>query len=184
MAAARRRGSRPISEWYAMMPRFMGLLNGLVAILQVLTAVLLIVAVALNFANIIGRYMFNAPIASAEEVMLFLLVAVVFLGNGLVSWEGKQIRMDVIVHALPPTVRRILEVFADLTMMVVSIMLIVFAWPVIDMLYDFDQRSPAAGVPLFIPQALIPVGLGLMIFLTAARLIKSGIRRRADAAVD
>lgn len=167
-----------------MISRIMGLLNGLVATLQVLTAVLLIIAVALNFANIVGRYMFNAPIASAEEVMLFLLVAVVFLGNGLVSWEGKQIRMDVILHALPPIVRRLLEVLADLTMMVVCVVLIVFAWPVIDMLYDFDQRSPAASVPLFIPQALIPIGLGLMAFLTAARLIKSGISRRADSAVD
>lgn len=167
-----------------MISRIMGLLNGLVATLQVVTAVLLIIAVALNFANIVGRYMFNAPIASAEEVMLFLLVAVVFLGNGLVSWEGKQIRMDVILHALPPIVRRLLEVLADLTMMVVCVVLIVFAWPVIDMLYDFDQRSPAASVPLFIPQALIPIGLGLMAFLTAARLIKSGISRRADSAVD
>ena len=167
-----------------MIPRIMGLLNGLVATLQVLTAVLLIIAVALNFANIMGRYMFNAPIASAEEVMLFLLVAVVFLGNGLVSWEGRQIRMDVVLHVLPPAVRRLLEVFADLTMMVVSVVLIVFAWPVIDMLYDFDQRSPAASVPLFIPQALIPIGLGLMALLTAARLIRGGIARRAESAVD
>ena len=167
-----------------MIPRILGLLNGLVAFLQVLTAVLLIIAVALNFANITGRYMFNAPIASAEEVMLFLLVAVVFLGNALVSWEGKQIRMDVILHVLPPAVRRVLEIFADLTMMVVSVLLIVFAWPVIDMLYDFDQRSPAAGVPLFIPQALIPIGLGLMVFLTAARLIKGWTARRIESAVD
>ena len=113
-----------------------------------MTAVLLIIAVALNFANIIGRYIFNAPIASAEEVMLFLLVAVVFLGNGLVSWEGKQIRMDVVLH--PAAGYRCVgyfEVFADLAMMVVSVSLIVFAWPVIDMLYDFDQRSPGRQRP-------------------------------------
>lgn len=167
-----------------MTARITRLLDGLVASIQVLTAILLIIAVVLNFANIMGRYMFNAPIASAEEVMLFLLVAVVFLGNGLVSWQGKQIRMDVVLHLLPPTLRRVLEVFADLTMMVVSVALIVFAWPVIDMLYDFDQRSPAANVPLFIPQALIPIGLGLMALLTAARLIKSGTSGRVESVPD
>jgi TRAP-type C4-dicarboxylate transport system permease small subunit len=39
------------------------------------------------------------------------------------------------------------------------------------MLFEFDQRSQAADVPLFIPQALIPIGLGLTAILTAARLI-------------
>ena len=62
---------------------------------------LLLVAVALNFANIVGRYVFSAPIASAEEVMLFLLVGIVFLGNSVVGYEGKQLRMDVVLQALP-----------------------------------------------------------------------------------
>ncbi len=29
--------------------------------------------------------------------MLFLMVACVFLGNGVVAWSGRQLRMDVIV---------------------------------------------------------------------------------------
>jgi TRAP-type C4-dicarboxylate transport system permease small subunit len=143
-----------------------------------LTAILLIVAVALNFANIIGRYVLNAPIASAEEVMLFLLVAVVFLGNSVVSWEGKQIRMDVFLHVLPSALRRWLEFIADLAVIAVSLVLIGLAWPVIHMLAEFDQRSQAADVPLYIPQALIPIGLGLTVILTVARLITKSIRKR------
>lgn len=148
-------------------------IKGLAVGIQILTAALLLIAVALNFANIIGRYIFNAPIASAEEVMLFLLVAVVFLGNSVVGWEGKQIRMDVALHMMPPRVRHVFEVFADLAMIVVSVVLIVFAWPVIEMLSEFDQRSQAANVPLYIPQALIPIGLGLTAALTGARLVMS-----------
>jgi TRAP-type C4-dicarboxylate transport system permease small subunit len=147
------------------------LIKRFVAGIRLLTATLLLVAVAINFANIVGRYIFNAPIASAEEVMLFLLVAVVFLGNSVVAWEGKQIRMDVVLHALPLKVRQCLEVFADVAIVAVSLILIVFAWPVVSMLFEFDQRSQAADVPLFIPQALIPIGLGLTAILTAARLI-------------
>lgn len=147
------------------------LLDKFAAGIQALTSILLLIAVALNFANIIGRYLLNRPIALAEEVMLFLLVAVVFLGNSVVAWENRQIRMDVILHALPPVVRHALEVFADLAMIAVSLTLIVFAWPVIDMLAEFDQRSQAANVPLYLPQSLIPIGLGLTALLTAARLI-------------
>jgi TRAP-type C4-dicarboxylate transport system permease small subunit len=143
----------------------------LVAFIQGLTAVLLLVAVALNFANIVGRYVFSAPIASAEEVMLFLLVGIVFLGNSVVGYEGKQLRMDVVLQALPARVRHGLEVLADLTMIVVCVALIVLGWPAVEMLAEFDQRSQAADIPLWIPQALVPIGLGLNAFLVAVRLL-------------
>ena len=159
----------------------MTLITGIVAGVRGLTAVLMLVAVALNFANIIGRYVFFAPIASAEEIMLFLLVGTVFLGNSVVGWEGKQIRMDVILQALPDAVRHWLEVVADLATIAVSLILIWLAWPVITMLAEFDQRSEAADIPLVIPQALVPIGLGLMALLVAARLV---LRRNGDAGRD
>src|ERR1700684_3633530 len=109
------------------------LIRGRVAVIQGLTAVLMLVAVALNAANIVGRYVFFSPISSAEEIMLFLLVGTVFLGNAIVGFEGKQLRMDVLLHAMPPTLRRAFDVAADLTMIAVCVILIVFAWPAVSM---------------------------------------------------
>jgi TRAP-type C4-dicarboxylate transport system permease small subunit len=157
----------------------MMLITGIVAGVRALTAVLMLIAVALNFANIIGRYIFFAPIASAEEVMLFLLVGTVFLGNSVVAWEGRQIRMDVILQALPSAVRRWLELLADVTAIVVSVTLIWLGWPAIAMLVEFDQRSQAAEIPLAIPQALVPIGLGMTAFLIGARL---ALGRKRDPA--
>src|SRR5712672_2770311 len=146
-------------------------ITALVVGIQGLTAILMLIAVALNAANIVGRYIFFSPIASAEEIMLFLLVGTVFLGNAVVGFEGKQLRMDVILHALPPGPRRALDVAADLTMIAVCVALIVLGWPAIEMLAEFDQRSQAADIPLVIPQALVPIGLGLNAFLVVARLV-------------
>jgi TRAP-type C4-dicarboxylate transport system permease small subunit len=145
----------------------------LVAGIQGLTAVLMLVAVALNAANIAGRYMFFHPIAEAEEIMLFLLVGTVFLGNAIVGFENKQLRMDVLIHALPPWLRRTCDVAADLTMIAVCVTLIVLGWPAVQMLAEFDQRSEAAEIPLVIPQALVPIGLGLNAFLVGVRMIAS-----------
>jgi TRAP-type C4-dicarboxylate transport system permease small subunit len=147
--------------------------RGLVAVIQGLTAVMMLVAVGLNFANIIGRYVLFRPIASAEEIMLFLLVGTVFLGNAIVGFEGKQLRMDVILQALPPALRRAFDVAADVTMIAVCIVLIVLAWPAVQMLAEFDERSETADIPLIIPQALVPIGLGLNAFLVGVRLITS-----------
>lgn len=146
-------------------------IRNLVAAIQALTAMLMLIAVAFNAANIVGRYVFFRPIASAEEIMLFLLVGTVFLGNAIVGFEGKQLRMDVILQALPPGLRRAFDVAADLTMIVVCVILIVLGWPAVQMLAEFDQRSEAAAIPLAIPQALVPIGLGLNALLVAVRLI-------------
>ena len=148
-------------------------ITALVLGIQGLTAVLMLIAVALNAANIVGRYVFFRPIASAEEIMLFLLVGTVFLGNAIVGFEGKQLRMDVILHALPPGPRRAFDIAADLTMIAVCVVLIVLGWPAVQMLAEFDQRSQAAEIPMVIPQALVPIGLGLNALLVAVRLIAS-----------
>jgi C4-dicarboxylate transporter DctQ subunit len=150
--------------------------RALLAILRVLAGALLIASVALNFANVIGRYFFSASIYWAEEAMLFLMVGCVFLGNGVVAWYGRQIRMDVIVAMMPAKVRDALHLFSELVLIVTALTVVVFAWPVIRDLYDFDQRSQSADVPLFIPQALIPIGLSIMAFLVAVRLSTGGDR--------
>jgi TRAP-type C4-dicarboxylate transport system permease small subunit len=153
-------------------------IRGLVLGIQGLTAVLMLIAVALNAANIVGRYVFFHPIASAEEIMLFLLVGTVFLGNAIVGFEGKQLRMDVILHALPPGLHRALDIAADLTMISVCVILIVLGWPAVRMLAEFDQRSQAAEIPMVIPQALVPIGLGLNALLVGVRLVASLRARR------
>ena len=162
---------------------FMRVMRGLAAGVLVLSAISLLIAVALNLANIIGRYVLFKPIASAEEVMLFLFVGTVFLGNSVVGFEGKQIRMDILLHALPPTLRQLLDILADLAVIVVSVIIIVSGWPVIQMLAEFDQRSQIAEIPLFIPQALVPIGLGLNVILVGARLIDGIWTRRRGASL-
>jgi TRAP-type C4-dicarboxylate transport system permease small subunit len=145
--------------------------NALLAITRLLAAVLLVCSVALNFANVIGRYFFGASIPWAEEAMLFLMVGCVFLGNGAVVWSGRQIRMDLVVAMLPPPLRQAVELFSNVVFIATAVAIVIFAWPVIRDLAAFDQRSEAADFPLFIPQAMIPVGLSIMAFLVAIRIL-------------
>ena len=151
------------------------------ASLRIIAGILLVASVALNFANVIARYFFSASIYWAEEVMLFLMVGCVFLGNGVVAWSGRQIKMDVLVSMLPPKAREALDVFSELVFIVVAITVMVFSWPVIRDLYNFDQRSQSAEIPLYIPQALIPIGLGIMAALVSVRLILAVYRNPPDS---
>jgi TRAP-type C4-dicarboxylate transport system permease small subunit len=143
----------------------------LLAMTRASAAILLISSVAVNFANIIGRYFFSISIPWAEEIMLFLMVGCVFTGCCAVAWEGRQIRMDVVLAMLPPKAQEFLHVLSDLVMMVTAVAVTAFAWPVITQLAEFDERSQAANFPLFIPQAMVPLGYSLMALLIAFRLL-------------
>jgi C4-dicarboxylate transporter, DctQ subunit len=143
----------------------------LLALTRAAAAIFLITSVAINFANIIGRYFFSISIPWAEEIMLFLMVGCVFTGCCAVAWEGRQIRMDVVVNMLPPKLRDLVNVFSELVLIATAVAVTVFAWPVISDLAAFDERSQAANFPLVIPQAMVPIGYTLMGLLVAIRLI-------------
>jgi TRAP-type C4-dicarboxylate transport system permease small subunit len=151
-----------------------GLVKGvrwLLMVTRTVSGICLLASVAINFVNIIGRYFFSVSIPWAEEIMLFLMVGCVFTGCCAVAWEGRQIRMDVVVSMLPDKVRDFLALLAELAMIATAAAVTVFAWPVISQLAAFDERSQAANFPLVIPQAMIPIGYSLMAILVAVRLL-------------
>ncbi|HEX3505939.1 MAG TPA: TRAP transporter small permease [Xanthobacteraceae bacterium] len=148
----------------------------LMTVLQVAAGAMLIGSVGINFANIIGRYFLSVSLSWAEEVMLFLMIGCVFLAAGPVGWMGRNIRMDVVVSALPERLRAAFEIFADLVTIATCIALAIFAWPVMTMLTELDQRSDSANIPLVIPQAAVPLGLLLMALLIGMRLVVQGVR--------
>lgn len=150
--------------------------NALMAVLRLAAGMMLIASVCINFANVIGRYVFADALSWAEEAMVFLTIGAVFLSVPPVGWLGRHIRMDVVVSMLPPRARAIADIFSDAVTILTCLMLAYFAWPVMSMLTELDQRSETANIPLIIPQAVVPLGLVLMAILIAVRLYVIGGR--------
>ena len=150
--------------------------KALSAALRLAAGAMLAASVAINFANIVGRYFLSVSLSWAEEAMLFLMIGCVFLGAGPVGWAGRHIRMDVVISLLPPRARKAFDIFSDLVTIATCLALAIFAWPVMTMLTELDQRSQSANIPLVIPQAVLPLGLLLMAFLIAVRLFVQGAR--------
>lgn len=155
---------------------------GLLGFTRSVSAICLMASVLINFANIIGRYFFSVSIPWAEEIMLFLMVGCVFTGCCAVAWDGRQIRMDVVVSMLPAKVRDVLNLLSELVLIGTAACVTVFAWPVVSQLAAFDERSQAANFPLVIPQAMVPIGYSLMALLVAIRLLRRASGDGADAA--
>jgi TRAP-type C4-dicarboxylate transport system permease small subunit len=143
----------------------------LFGLLTAIAVVMLAVSVVINFVNIVGRYGFHAPIEWAEESMLYLMIGFVLLGGARIASQGSHIRMDVFLRLLPQSVRLCIQFCTEVLIMLTGFTLAWFSIPTVIQLYQFDQRSVAAEIPMFIPHALVPVGMITMAFLTLLRLV-------------
>ena len=72
-----------------------------------LAATLLIVAVAINLANVIGRYAFQAAIYWAEEAMIYMAIWSIFLAAVAIAYDGADLTMGLFSARLSPPWRRI-----------------------------------------------------------------------------
>jgi TRAP-type C4-dicarboxylate transport system permease small subunit len=72
--------------------------------------------------------------------------------------------------------RKAFEIFSDLVTIATCVVIAIFAWPVMTMLTELDQRSQTANIPLVIPQSVVPAGLLLTALLIAVRLYVHGVR--------
>ncbi len=64
----------------------------------------------LTFCDVIGRYMFDAPIVGTVEVTELLMGTMVYLGVGLTTQARGHIRVDILIDRLPPRIQAFLEV--------------------------------------------------------------------------
>ena len=134
---------------------------------------LLVAIVAINGANVLGRYALNAPIGWAEEIMVFCMIGLVFGASPAVTWQASHVRMDIAVQRLPPNLRRALAVLTDLISVAVLGTYVCASVPLVLRLAEFRQVSDAATVPLAIPQGMVPLGLGLMVLVLLARIVRT-----------
>jgi len=150
--------------------------DGIARVFLGIAAIALLCIVAINAANVIGRYFFNAPFSWAEELMLFLMVVVVFTGVIAVGWRNQHIRIDAFIDRAPPTFQRIVRLMTSLVTIIVLVAVAAAGSRVVTTLYAFDQRSDALHFPIWIPQAFVVIGLGLMAVLAAVSLARSRFR--------
>ena len=137
--------------------------------------VILLLMVALNAANAIGRYFFARAIEGADEVLVYSMIWLVFLGAALVSQKDKHLRFDLLERILKgDRVRRVLFlVYNGLTFLVV-IFVVLQSVQVIEKIGKVGQKSMALEIPMVIPHFAVLIGL-LMIGAIACVRVTLGL---------
>lgn len=129
---------------------------------DVFISALLISASLILFVNIVARYFFNTGFVWAEEFVRYEIVWLVFVGGSVAARKGIHIGVDAILHALPITAQRIVNIAVMVICIAFCIALVVYGSELASQTRMFGQRTSAMQVPFWIVQLAIPVGATLM----------------------
>jgi TRAP-type C4-dicarboxylate transport system permease small subunit len=129
----------------------------------------MIAAVLLNFANVLGRYVFGIAIVGADELLIYAMIATIFLGAISVTWRDAHLKLDVLVEGMPARVKSTARVLSHLALAALCTTVGVASAAMAIEMAHFDQRSLAAGLPMVVPHGAVAVGLFLIALMALLR---------------
>jgi TRAP-type C4-dicarboxylate transport system permease small subunit len=117
----------------------------------------------------------------AVEYAIFLQCFVLFCGAGWTLRQGGHIRVGILLQALPAGAARLLDLLGT----VFAIGMVGFAcqalWQQLLRTYDFGSTSfYPMGTPIWIPQALLTLGVTLLLLAFVARLLRLAFGQQPD----
>jgi TRAP-type C4-dicarboxylate transport system permease small subunit len=143
-------------------------MTGLMKAIERALALAFIFAVCLNFANVVGRYGFGRSIPGADEIQIYIMVWMAFVGAAVVSWRRSHLRMDVLVRFLPGKLQLGLRIFEIAVLVVVTGFTVVQSWRYSAQMFALGRTSDVGAIPMWIPHGAVTLGFAL-IFLVSLR---------------
>jgi len=148
-------------------------------IIRGLSLLLLAAVVITPLAQITMRGVFNVPMAGAEEMTRYFMIALAFLAASYVTQQGGQIRMEEFQIFLPPKPRWRLQLAIELAG--VAVFAILFAAALVTTARNMNSVTPVMEMPFWLFMGPLTLGSLLLAIETAIALAHTWRNRRPDA---
>ena len=143
--------------------------RGVEVIVDALSRAAVVAMTMLVLVQIVLRYIFNVPLAWVEEMTVFLMIWMAFMGAAVGVRRGTHIAMTMLVDRLPRGIARILFYASTLAMIAFACVVV---WQGLLLVFSVgNQRSAALGVPMAIPYLVVPLGAFLIILQACENVI-------------
>ncbi|NKC11928.1 MAG: TRAP transporter small permease subunit [Gammaproteobacteria bacterium] len=152
-------------------------------VLEWLGAAVLAAMMALTFIDVLGRYLFSAPVPGGFEITELLLAAMIYFGLPLITLRDGHITVDLLEGLFPGWLRELRDRFVSL---LVTVALGYIAWRLFGKAGDFvhyNDQTAVLNIPLA-PVCYTMATLATLSTLLAAILVVTGRRIAAPAAED
>ena len=141
-----------------------------VRIPYLLAGAILLAAIAINMANVIGRYVFAAPVFWAEEALSFMIIWGVYIAAGSISYLGNHLTMDLVAARMTSRYRSFLGILTVLLTVTCATFVVTQTMRILALYLRTGEVSMAARVPLVYAHAAVLVGFALMGIVTLIRV--------------
>jgi TRAP-type C4-dicarboxylate transport system permease small subunit len=156
------------------MDRFLRVCDNLSRAGGILSGILIIGSLGLILVEILVRTLFHGTLYVTEEYSGYLMAALTSFALAFTLREKAHIRMVFLFSVLKGKARRILEVYAYLVGAVFSAILtlttFIFFW---DSVVNQSRSMQISETYLAIPQAVLPLGAGLLFLQFCAEVVRS-----------
>ena len=146
-------------------------LDRLARIIELVLALAFIFAVVLNFTNVVGRYLFGLSLLGSDEVQVFIMVAMTFLGAVVVTRRNEHLRMDVLLQFMPDAVRLLLRIAEQVLLLLLAGFVLSQSYFYAGQMLRIGRTSDMAGVPMWIPHGAVALGFALILPIALWRLV-------------
>lgn len=134
----------------------------------------------LLFVNVLLRYVFFASLGWAEELSIYIVVWIVFVGASVAVRTRGHIAVDLLPLALAPANRRRLELLTLVMMLIFLAVFFYYSTQHVIRVHALGQLMPALRAPMWLAYLALPVGSLLMFIRTAQLFVHVARHRRQD----
>jgi TRAP-type C4-dicarboxylate transport system permease small subunit len=127
-----------------------------------LLGLVLCAVVLLNFVSAALRYLGAQAIVGADEMQVYAVVWLVFIGAAIASWRRSHLRMDVLTAGLRGARARLREWIENAIAVATCGAMCWVSLQFVLQVRELGQRSDGAGIPMWVPHAAVFVGFLLM----------------------
>jgi TRAP-type C4-dicarboxylate transport system permease small subunit len=132
----------------------------------------LLATIALNFANVVGRYLFGRTLVGADELQTYTMVWIAFLGAAIVAWRGEHLRMDIFSKKSPPGVQLVLAWLEGVLLVLVVGFALWQSVRYVQSMLQLGANSPTAQIPMWLPHSGVAAGFALVLVAVLWRLAR------------
>ena len=131
---------------------------------EVFLVILMIAATLLVAAQVVTRFILKVPLPWSEEIARYMFLWLTWVGASYATKERKHVRIDIIYEKLPVKGKKICTAISTVIWIVFLAVMVYLSVRLTASVASGGQIAVGSGIPMWIPYASIPVGMGLMLF--------------------
>ena len=129
-----------------------------------LLLVFYVMLVGTMFIEVVRREVFSYSSIWGEEIVRYSFIYLAWIGAAAAVKERAHIRIDVIMHYLPPRAKALLYIFGDLIMFFVAIIALYWSWESVHISAKFGSVTDGLRISKVWFLMAVPAGFALMIW--------------------